>query len=102
MDYGSILVYHVLTNYTTSLNQYTLQPFVTTWAHQPDPLSRYSAITVPDHMPNQAVKLVEGDFLDVFPDDAQFDAVVTLFFIDMSDNVIDFLSNIHQIGRAHV
>lgn len=97
MDYGSILVYHILTNYTTSLHQHTLQPFVTKWAHQANPSSRYSEITVPDHMPNKAVKLVEGDFLEVFPQDAQFDAVVTLFFIDMSDNVVDFLSNIYRL-----
>ncbi|KAH8723078.1 methyltransferase-like protein [Phaeosphaeriaceae sp. PMI808] len=97
MDYGSILVYHMLTNHTTSLHQYTLQPFVTKWAHQANPSSRYSTITVPDYMPNKTVKLVEGDFLEVFPQDAQFDAVVTLFFIDMSDNVIDFLSNIYRL-----
>ncbi|KAJ5038511.1 methyltransferase-like protein [Bipolaris maydis] len=46
---------------------------------------------------NRTVELVEGDFLKVFPQDAEFDAVVTLFFIDMSDNVIDFLSNIHRL-----
>jgi ubiquinone/menaquinone biosynthesis C-methylase UbiE len=40
---------------------------------------------------------VEGDFLEVFPEDGEFDAVVTLFFIDMSDNVVDFLTNIHRL-----
>lgn len=43
------------------------------------------------------MKLVEGDFLEMFPGDGEFDAVVTLFFIDMADNVIDFLSNIHRL-----
>lgn len=33
----------------------------------------------------------------MFPEDDQFDAVVTLFFIDISDNVIEFLSNIHRL-----
>ncbi|KAJ6285365.1 N2227-like protein-domain-containing protein [Bipolaris maydis] len=97
LDYESILIYHLLANHTTSLHQHAIQPFVTKWAHQADSSSRYSAITVPDHMPNRTVELVEGDFLKVFPQDAEFDAVVTLFFIDMSDNVIDFLSNIHRL-----
>ncbi|KAF3798336.1 Carnosine N-methyltransferase [Colletotrichum gloeosporioides] len=97
LDYGSILAYHLLTNHTTSLHQYTLHPFVTKWTHQANPSSRYSAVTVPDHWPNKTVKLVEGDFLDMFPEDGQFDAVVTLFFIDISNNVIDFLSNIHRL-----
>ncbi|RHZ44447.1 hypothetical protein CDV55_100243 [Aspergillus turcosus] len=97
LDYGSILAYHLLTNHTSSLHQHTLQPFVTKWTHQANPSSRYSALTVPDHWPNKAVKLVEGDFLEMFPRAGEFDAVVTLFFIDMSTNVIDFLSNIHRL-----
>ncbi|KGO49651.1 hypothetical protein PEX1_096760 [Penicillium expansum] len=97
LDYGSILAYHLLTNHTTSLHQHTLQPFVTKWTHQANPSSRYSALTVPDHWPNKAVKLVEGDFLEKFPRDGEFDAVVTLFFIDISNNVVDFLSNIHRL-----
>ncbi|KAJ6150175.1 hypothetical protein N7471_001374 [Penicillium samsonianum] len=97
LDYSSILAYHLLTNHTSSLHQHTLQPFVTKWTHQANPSSRYSAITVPDHWPNKAVKLVEGDFLEMFPGDGEFDAVVTLFFIDISKNAIDFLSNIHRL-----
>lgn len=97
LDYGSILVYHLLANHTSSLHQHTLQPFVTKWTHQANPSARYSALTVPDHWPNRAVKLVEGDFLDMFPRDGEFDAIVTLFFIDISDNVIDFLSNIYRL-----
>ncbi|CDM28193.1 hypothetical protein DTO006G1_2719 [Penicillium roqueforti] len=97
LDYGSILAYRLLTNHTTSLHQHTLQPFVTKWTYQANPSSRYSALTVPDHWPNKAVKLVEGDFLEMFPEDGEFDAVVTLFFIDISKNVIDFLGNIHRL-----
>jgi SAM-dependent methyltransferase len=97
LDYSSILAYNMLTNHTSSLHQHTLQPFVTKWTFQADSSSRYSVITVPDHWPNKTVKLVEGDFLDVFPRDTEFDAIVTLFFIDISDNVIDFLSNIHRL-----
>ncbi|KAJ0338052.1 hypothetical protein COL922a_006065 [Colletotrichum nupharicola] len=97
LDYGSILAYHLLTNQTSSLHQHILHPFVTKWTHQANPSSRYSAVTVPDHWPNKTVKLVEGDFLEKFPENEQFNAVVTLFFIDISNNVIDFLSNIHRL-----
>ncbi|KAF4124346.1 carnosine N-methyltransferase [Geosmithia morbida] len=97
LDYGSILAHHLLTNHTTSLNQHTFHPFVTKWTYQANPTARYSALTVPDHWPNKSVKLIEGDFLTAFPQDGEFDAVVTLFFIDISDNVIDFLSNIHRL-----
>ncbi|PSN60131.1 methyltransferase-like protein [Corynespora cassiicola Philippines] len=97
MDYSSILAYHMLTNHTSSLHQHTLHPFVTKWTYQADNFSRYLPITFPDHWPNKTVKLVEGDFLRVFSQHAEFDAVVTLFFIDISDNVVAFLSNIHRL-----
>ena len=97
LDYGSILAYRLLTNHTSSLHQHSLQPFVTKWTHQANPSSRYSTLTLPDHWPNKAVKLVESDFLDVFSQDGEFDAIVTLFFIDISENVVDFLSNIHRL-----
>jgi SAM-dependent methyltransferase len=97
LDYGSILTYHLLTNHTKLLHEHAIQPFVTKWTHQTNPSSRYSTLTVPDHWPNKSVKLVEGDFLEMFPEDGEFDAVVTLFFIDMSDNVVDFLTNIHRL-----
>lgn len=97
MDYCSILAYHLLTNHTSALHEHTLRPFVTRWPHQANAFARYSSLTVPDHWPNKSVKLVEGDFLEMFPQDGEFDAVVTLFFIDMADNVIDFVSNIHRL-----
>jgi len=59
---------------------------VTKWAHQINAESRYSALTVPDHWSNKAIKLTEGNILEVVPQDGEFDAVVTLFFIDISTN----------------
>lgn len=51
------------------------------------------------HWPNKAVKLIDGDSLHTFPEASQFDAVVPRFFIDISKNVIDLLSNIHRLLR---
>ncbi|KZO93323.1 N2227-domain-containing protein [Calocera viscosa TUFC12733] len=99
LDYGSILTYHFLSNtsHTPALHTHTLHPFATKWTHQLFPNSRYTAITFPDHPPNPRVSLIEGDFLKVFPEGGTYDAVVTLFFIDMSESVVDFLENIHRL-----
>ncbi|CBY00133.1 hypothetical protein LEMA_P077220.1 [Plenodomus lingam JN3] len=97
MDYSSILTYHLLTNNTNSLHQHTVQPFATKWTHQANPSSRYTTLTVPDHMPNKTVKLVEGDFFELFPQDGEFDAIVSLFFIDITENVVEVLSEIHRL-----
>lgn len=48
-------------------------------------------------LPNSTVNLIEGDFLREFPLAEQYDAIVTLFFIDTSDNIVDFLANIHRL-----
>jgi carnosine N-methyltransferase len=48
-------------------------------------------------LPNSPVNLIEGDFLREFPLAEQYDAIVTLFFIDTSDNIVDFLANIHRL-----
>jgi SAM-dependent methyltransferase len=97
LDYTSLAAYRLLTDHTERLHQHVLQPFVTRWAHQANSIARYTALTMPDHWPNKSVRLIEGDFLTVFPMDGEFDAVVTLFFIDMADNLIDFLTNIHRL-----
>ena len=97
LDQSSLLAYELIANHTTSLHQHALQPFITKWTFQANPASRYSTLMLPDHWPNKKVKLVEGDFLDMFVEDAEFDAIVTLFFIDISDNVIDFIETIHRL-----
>lgn len=66
-----------------------------------NPSSRYTILTVPDHWPNKAVKLVEFDFLEVFPNDTTFDAIVTLFFIDIGDSVIELLTQIHRLLKLN-
>lgn len=52
---------------------------------------------MPDHWAEKSVKLVEGEFLNMFPGGAQFDAVVTLFLFDISENMIEFLSNTYRL-----
>jgi len=95
--YSTILPYNFLVNQTTQVFQHTLHPFVTKWTHQLNPTSRFEPITFPDMLPNPNVRFVEGDFLMEFPKSEVYDAIVTLFFIDVSENIINFLENIHRL-----
>jgi ubiquinone/menaquinone biosynthesis C-methylase UbiE len=70
---------------------------VTNWTNQANPSSRYSTLTVPDPWPNKPVKLVEGNFLEMLSQDGEFDAIVTLYFIDIGDNLIDYLIHIYRL-----
>ncbi|KAF5347177.1 hypothetical protein D9758_011057 [Tetrapyrgos nigripes] len=97
LDYGSIIAYNYLVNQTTAPFQHTLYPYLTKWQFQRSAKGRFDAFRFPDALPTSSVNLIEGDFLTEFPESEQYDAVVTLFFIDVSENIIDFLSNIHRL-----
>ncbi|KAL0955840.1 hypothetical protein HGRIS_002042 [Hohenbuehelia grisea] len=97
LDYGSILAYHYLVNATKSTYDHTLYPYVSNWVHQLNPEARYRPVHIPDVLPDPRVRLVEGDFLTEFPESASYDAIVTLFFIDIGQDIVDFLRNIHRL-----
>ncbi|KAK7434080.1 hypothetical protein VKT23_020406 [Stygiomarasmius scandens] len=97
LDYGSIIAYNYLVNQTTTPFEHTVYPFITNWPFQQTAKGRFAPIHFPDVLPTSRVNLVEGDFLVEFPESEKYDAVVTLFFIDVSENIIDFLSNIHRL-----
>ena len=99
-DYSSILAYRYLLERTHEPFEHTLYPFVPQWTHQLNATMRFQPVRVPDRIPSQNVKLVEGDFLNDFTEEGVYDAVVTLFFIDMSVNIIDFLETIRRILKV--
>ena len=98
MDYGSIIAYYYLLNRTSSIHQHTIYPTITRWVHQSNSFSRFAPVTFPDALPTSHVKLIEGDFLEEFDNaEGAYDAIVTLFFIDMSMNIAQFLKQIHRL-----
>jgi hypothetical protein len=97
LDYSAILAYRYIINCTQVPFEHMLYPFATQWAHQPNSAMRFQPVRIPDVIPSKKVKLIEGNFLTQFTEEAVYDVVVTLFFIDMSPNVIDFLEKISKI-----
>jgi len=96
LDYNAILAYHYVLNSSSPL-EHTFYPFVTQWTHQSKSTLRFTPIRFPDVLPASHVRLIEGDFLIEFPESEVYDAIVTLFFIDIGENIIDFLSTIHRL-----
>ena len=99
-DYSAILAYRYLLNGTKAPFEHTIYPFVWHWTHQLNGDMRYRPVRIPDKIPSHNVKLVEGDFLQEFTEEGVYDAVVTLFFIDMSVNIVDFLETIWRILKV--
>ncbi|KAI0060045.1 N2227-domain-containing protein [Artomyces pyxidatus] len=97
LDYASVIGYKFILNQTTSVFQHTLYPHINDWRFQRTAKGRFNPVRFPDMLPTSPVNLIEGNFLTKFPQSEQYDAVVSLFFIDVSENVVDFLANIHRL-----
>lgn len=78
-------------------NAHTLYPYVLDWAHQLKPTSPFSPVTFPDVVPSQSISWIPGDFLQEVKGEGVYDAVVTLFFIDTSENFFDYLQKMYKI-----
>jgi len=83
----------------------TFRPFIDWWSHHATTADLKRPITFPDVPVNaSSVLLVEGDFTTVFQDQAsagQYDAIVTLFFIDTARNLISYLETIHRLLKPN-
>jgi SAM-dependent methyltransferase len=77
----------------------TFQPYLDWWSYQPSTEELEQEIRYPDVAINASdVLLVEGDFNTVFENNTdKFDAVVTLFFIDTAQNVLDYMDTIQHV-----
>ncbi|TFK75152.1 N2227-domain-containing protein [Pluteus cervinus] len=104
LDYNGILSYHYVLNRTKELFDHQFYPFNLDWTQQLFTNTRFQGVKFPDYKPSPHsranVKLMEGDFMEVFAPEEyieKYDAVVSLFFIDVGENVVDFLEMIHRV-----
>jgi SAM-dependent methyltransferase len=77
----------------------TFRPYIDWWSYQPSMQELEHEIRYPDVAINASdVLLIEGDFNILFENaTASYDAVVTLFFIDTAQNMLDYLDTIKSV-----
>lgn len=75
----------------------SVHPFIDSWSHHATNADMFRGVSFPDARVNAStVVLVEGDFVSEFKGSrGEFDAVITLFFIDTARNVMSYLDTIH-------
>ncbi|KZT22498.1 N2227-domain-containing protein [Neolentinus lepideus HHB14362 ss-1] len=79
--------------------QYEICPYAHWWSHSRATADLFRSVKVPDVVPrlsSLSFSLVEGDFLGL-PSEPTYDAIVTLFFIDTSTNLLSTLARIHAL-----
>ncbi|TCD62701.1 hypothetical protein EIP91_006526 [Steccherinum ochraceum] len=85
---------------TQTPNQHTVHPYAYWFSHSRSSTNTLRGISFPDVVPRlqNNFHLIEGDFLTHNPSqNASYDYVVTLFFIDTSTNIISTLEHIYAL-----
>lgn len=92
------VAYHFLETIKTP-RSVSVYPFIDSWSHLKTKDEMRRQISVPDvHINTSQVLLVEGDFARAFKkSSSEFDAVVTLFFIDTARNLMNYFDTISQV-----
>lgn len=91
-----------LLNHCRQANAYTIYPFALQFTNNYRNENQTRPVTVPDVNPAEATvnpdfSMVAGNFVEVYsaqPD--SWDAVVTCFFIDTAQNIIDYIETVHK------
>ncbi|KRY32515.1 Syntaxin-1A -like protein [Trichinella spiralis] len=82
--------------------QYSIYPWLSQWHQSVVPEDEIVAVQVPDidpRLPSNGGKMsmVAGDFLQVYDTANSWDSVCTVFFIDTTANVINYVERIYDI-----
>ncbi|GAA5893744.1 hypothetical protein JCM8208_001233 [Rhodotorula glutinis] len=92
MNLGTTLLF----SRTHAVDQHQLAPYVHSFSHQRTSSNLVRRISFPDVVPRRdlALRFLPGDFIELFTSLDQYDAVVTLFFIDTAANLLAYLDTI--------
>ena len=119
LSYFMILAFRFLVSpgTTTSVNEHAIHPYAHWFSHQRSNDALFRPVLFPDVVPRLSHKfrLIEGDFLHLSPlvtptqsttsrrkqeascEVAGYDYIVTLFFIDTSQNVLTTMEHIYRL-----
>jgi len=102
-SYFMLVTGNFMLNKVNKLNHYTIYPYV----HQTSNLfckeDQFRPVVIPDILPcqlppNADFSCAAGDFVEIYSNQPeQWDAVVTCFFLDCSNNIIEFIETIKKI-----
>lgn len=84
--------------YTEIRYQHSVQPYYFTLSHNRAPADLFRSVSFPDDVPrlSKSFNIQTGDFYGL-TDHGKYNAVVTLFFIDTSVNIVDCLQQIYDL-----
>lgn len=108
-SYYMLLCSNYILNNTTDKNEYMLQPLIHSFSNVYEEDAPFKKIYIPDEnlveelskTKTGEMSMVAGEFIHVYKGhDNAWDSVVTCFFIDTANNVIEYIETIHNILKV--
>ena len=107
-SYYMLLCSNYIFNNTTKKNEFILQPFIHSFSNILDEETPFKKILIPDENLGEELSktdtgemsMVAGEFCRVYKEKINFfDAIVTCYFIDTANNIIEYIETIHNIVK---
>ena len=104
-----LLMFTYLINNSTKAEEFIIQPFIHTLSNLFNIESAFKKIKIPDENINEElsktdtgkITMTSGDFCLSFKNKTNiFDSVVTCFFIDTANNIIEYIETIYNILKV--
>ena len=104
-----LLCFSYLLNKSTKIEEFTIQPFIHTLSNLFNVESAFKKIKIPDEDIKEElsktdtgkITMTSGDFCLSFQNKSNiFDSIVTCFFIDTANNIVEYIETIHNILKV--
>ena len=104
-SYYMVLFYTFFFSYEIKPNQFTIQPFIHTLSNLFDFETAYKKVMIPDENIKEGLSktktgsifMMAGEFCSAYKEKVNsFDSVVTCFFIDTANNIIEYIETIYS------
>ena len=107
-SYYMLLCSNYIFNNTTKKDEFILQPFIHSFSNIFNEETPFKKILIPDEnlaeelskTDTGEMSMVAGEFCHVYKDKINFfDGIVTCYFIDTANNIIEYIETIHNIVK---
>jgi len=107
-SYYMLLCSNFIFNNTTKKDEFVLQPFIHSFSNIFNEETPFKKILIPDENLGEELSktdtgemsMVAGEFCHVYKDKINFfDGIVTCYFIDTANNIIEYIETIHNIVK---
>lgn len=107
-SYFMLVSSNFILNMIENAEEFEIQPFIHTFSNTFEENDPFEVYKIPDVNPADLIKpghdfsMVAGEFVDVYKKQTEeWDSVITCFFLDTANNIIEYIETIHKILKKN-